>query len=363
MSSHASHLTSNNNTSGSYDNYNHFSGSSSPITNGTKFYGSNGSTAIVTTNNSGSQSITLQEVGSNGSPITTLFTQSSTNSKTFQSKTHGITATIINVNGEPTIDIVLSNGTKETFTQHMPINDPSKNSSQKTTSSQYFGSTGSPIQTSQHSLAYQSNNGSSSNKHGSHGSSSNKHSSHGSSHHGSHGSSSHHGGHGSSSHHGGHGSSSHHGGHGSSSHHGGHSSSSHHGGHDSHSDMFSHHNTSNKANKKLHLSGSQYNSNNSYSSTLPDGIPGSQIPLGQEDLYILKSQVVPPVCPACPNCLSMANNSNSSTSSKKEKCPPCPSCARCPEPSFECKKVPNYSSINNDYLPSPVLNDFSQFGM
>jgi hypothetical protein len=25
--------------------------------------------------------------------------------------------------------------------------------------------------------------------------------------------------------------------------------------------------------------------------------------------------------------------------------------------------VPNYSAINNDYLPSPVLNDFSSFGM
>ena len=52
---------------------------------------------------------------------------------------------------------------------------------------------------------------------------------------------------------------------------------------------------------------------------------------------------------------------------KKElTCPepqPCPPCARCPEPSFDCKKVPNYSSTNSEYLPVPVLNDFSQFGM
>ena len=30
------------------------------------------------------------------------------------------------------------------------------------------------------------------------------------------------------------------------------------------------------------------------------GVPRNQIPQGDEDLYILKSEVVPPVCPACP---------------------------------------------------------------
>jgi len=95
-------------------------------------------------------------------------------------------------------------------------------------------------------------------------------------------------------------------------------------------------------------------SNTEYNSALPPGIPRNQIPSGQEDLYILKSQVVPPVCPVCPS---------SSTVPRQETCPPCPACARCPEPSFECKKVPNYSAIDNEYLPAPVLNDFSQFGM
>lgn len=84
------------------------------------------------------------------------------------------------------------------------------------------------------------------------------------------------------------------------------------------------------------------------------GIPGSQIPKGSEDLYILKSQVVPPVCPACPSVSSCP---------RKEPCPPCPACARCPEPAFDCKKVPNYSSNDDRYLPRPVLADFSQFGM
>ena len=85
------------------------------------------------------------------------------------------------------------------------------------------------------------------------------------------------------------------------------------------------------------------------------GIPGSQIPKGNEDLYMLKSEIVPPVCPACPAVTTCP--------STKEKCPPCPPCARCPEPAFECKKVPNYSGQNDSYLPQPVMSDFSQFGL
>lgn len=100
---------------------------------------------------------------------------------------------------------------------------------------------------------------------------------------------------------------------------------------------------------------SDYSSSYNYSSSLPTGIPASQIPNGQEDMYILKSEVVPPVCPACP--------SYSPTDTGEKKCPPCPSCARCPEPAFECKKVPNYNSVNSSYLPVPALADFSSFGM
>ena len=88
----------------------------------------------------------------------------------------------------------------------------------------------------------------------------------------------------------------------------------------------------------------------------PLGIPGSQIPDGDEDLYILKTEVIPPVCPACPNVTACTSNNNKPP-------PPCPPCARCPEPAFDCKKVPNYNSNNNDFLPRPVLADFSQFGM
>jgi hypothetical protein len=124
-----------------------------------------------------------------------------------------------------------------------------------------------------------------------------------------------------------------------------------------------------------------------------NGIPGRSIPIGQEDLYILKSQIVPPVCPACPQICA--------GKSSKESCPPCPSCARCPESTdFSCKRVPNYSTNtagsgssgdsmwgpsssnvsssngangsastysqyrnNTKFSPVPVISDFSTFGM
>lgn len=95
---------------------------------------------------------------------------------------------------------------------------------------------------------------------------------------------------------------------------------------------------------------------NPYSNYLPPGIPKSMIPSGDEDLYILKSEVVPPVCPVCPPPVMTCPKNDVS------KCPPCKPCGRCPEPSFECKKVPNYSG-GNQYLPQPVVNDFSTFGM
>jgi len=96
-----------------------------------------------------------------------------------------------------------------------------------------------------------------------------------------------------------------------------------------------------------------------YSSSLPTGIPASQIVPGTEDLYILKSQVVPPVCPAC----AATTGSYKKDSQDNAKCPPCPACARCPEPAFECKKVPNYKSMDGQDLPFPVFNEFTSFGM
>ena len=128
--------------------------------------------------------------------------------------------------------------------------------------------------------------------------------------------------------------------------------------------------------------------------------------------YILKSQVVPPVCPVCPSLIaadssSSSNNNDDDTNGddtngddtngddtngddtngddtnggngtctnescyqgntyKREvnvKCPPCPPCARCPEPAFDCKRVPVYRESDDRYLPKPILSDFSTFGM
>ena len=88
----------------------------------------------------------------------------------------------------------------------------------------------------------------------------------------------------------------------------------------------------------------------------PRDVPRSQIPGGQEDMYILKSEIVPPVCPKCPD---------SRTCPRAKPCNPCPPCARCPDPAFECKKVPNYNAISasnaGNILPMPRLNSFAQF--
>ena len=81
----------------------------------------------------------------------------------------------------------------------------------------------------------------------------------------------------------------------------------------------------------------------------------------EDDKFMLKSQVVPPVCPKCPD---FVLNAKELEKKLEKSCPPCPACERCPEPSFDCKKVPNYSSsATGAYLPKPTLTDFSNFGM
>ena len=110
-------------------------------------------------------------------------------------------------------------------------------------------------------------------------------------------------------------------------------------------------------------SGNTYSTYDSsaYYNSLPSGITKNQIPPGDEDLYILKSQVVPPVCPKCPDPIIKSSDNGDSTDNTK--CPPCPACARCPEPAFDCVKRPNYNAFNPSYMPMPVVSDFSTFGM
>jgi hypothetical protein len=295
------------------DNYNHFTGSGSSIKlqNGMVFTDASGDTVTVIVNSDGTQSLQLSQVGQ-----TTPMILSSTPPKssqvvaapnTFYAPYGSITATVITgSNGQLIIQFKLPNGQIIIFTQ------PNTNTGTMS-STQYYGSTGYSVDPTMYSTAYNSSANAITGPQG---------------------------------------------------------------------------NTAFYAqgpngNAVAGVSSSQ-NYGNTYYSTLPPGIPSSQIPSGQEDLYILKSEIVPPVCPMCPAASSYP---------RQEKCPPCPACARCPEPSFECKKVPNYNAINssdtpnygdiygnssgygsgynnsynmstssNDqYLPQPVLSDFSQF--
>jgi hypothetical protein len=281
-----------------YDNYNHYSGSSTQLANGTTFYGKNGGYVVVSSNQDGSQGLRVVVAGgakpisfsSQSQPAQSQPMQSQpmqsqpAQSQPMQSQTgdnssatfygpNGASATVaMNANGQQSIQVQTASGSYDFSSGYgQPDSNAVATSSDSVTSTQYYGSTGSPVQLSGYSLAYQGTGGS-----------------------------------------------------------------------------------ANPSTMSPPSTMSAPSTAYDYSSSLPQGIPASQIPRGQEDMYILKSEIVPPVCPACPS---------SSACPRQEKCPPCPACARCPEPSFECKKVPNYSAINNDYLPSPVLNDFSSFGM
>ena len=100
----------------------------------------------------------------------------------------------------------------------------------------------------------------------------------------------------------------------------------------------------------------------------PSSVPGTAMATGTPvagmqpaldmSKYILKSEIVPPVCPKCPDAASCPTLS-------KAKCQPCKPCGRCPEPAFECKKVPNYNVLSASNapgrLPLPRLNSFAQF--
>ncbi len=253
-----------------FDNYNHFTGTSSTLTNEKTFYGPNGGAAIITTNSDGTQVIKVT-LSTNDNPI--IFTPSKFNmSGEIFYGPNGGTATIVDNNGNKAIIVKNKHGV-----YIYKLQDQNQYNNQNDMSStQYFGSTGYTTYPFQ-SNAYTDSNSQKNN-------------------------------------------------------------------------MSS---TLNNMASSLSNILNPTASSSSYNSSLPQGIPGSQIPKGQESLYILKSEVVPPVCPACPAAASCP---------RQEKCPPCPPCGRCPEPSFECKKVPNYNAINNQYLPAPFVNSFSSFG-
>ena len=320
-----------------YDNYNHYNGSTSGLANGTTFYGPNGGTVVVTTNSDGTQSLQIT-LSSGQTPMTFTprsnvdnsnnSTEGYTNytgvygSATTYYGPNGATATVIyGNNGEAAINVQTSSGSY-TYTQSgSSYYNPNNTSS----STQYYGSTGYPIQSN--NLAYYGPYG------GSAGSVT-----------GPYGNTAYYaqgpyGGTVAGT---------------TNGYYNGTSSTQYYGPYGGSAGSV----TGPYGNTAYYAQGPNGatvagTTSNDYYSSLPPGIPASQIPPGDEDLYILKSQVVPPVCPVCPV----------NVTEREKPCPACPPCARCPEPSFECKKVPNYSAINNEYLPQPVLNDFSTFGM
>lgn len=97
-----------------------------------------------------------------------------------------------------------------------------------------------------------------------------------------------------------------------------------------------------------------------------NGILKSQIPPGDEDLYVLKSSIVPTVCPKCPEPIKSV-----ATNDVNLSCPPCPPCQRCPatsRPTFQDALSmgsinPSYFPTNDPQLPYPILSQFSTFGM
>ena len=286
-------ISKNRGTSGSYDNYNHFNGSYTQLSSGTTFYGENGGSIVVETDKNGQQS--LKVTLANGEQPMTFSSQQDT------STTSSTTESYTNYYG--------NNGSATTF--YGP------NGATATVVETNNGQQGINVQTSsgsytytQSGSSYNPNNTSSTQYYGSTGTPIQSSS----------------------------------------------SSLAYQGPYGGSAGAV----TGPEGNTAYYAQGPNGNTvagttnSTSYYDSFPTGISGNQIPPGKEDLYILKSQVVPPVCPACPV---------SAACPRQEKCPPCPACARCPEPAFECKKVPNYNAIGSEYLPAPVLNDFSSFGM
>jgi hypothetical protein len=114
----------------------------------------------------------------------------------------------------------------------------------------------------------------------------------------------------------------------------------------------SNNNNNNQNNSNNNSNTNNTDTNNTDNTNNNEGVKRDQIPKGQEDLYILKSQALTPICPACPAPPKVDCNDKCG----KSKCPPCPPCARCPEPQFDCVKVPNYNTTSmNQNLPIPWM--------
>jgi hypothetical protein len=373
----------------SYNNYNHFTGSSCQLTPGT-YYEKNGNVIRVSPTANGN--INLQEQNPNNE-TTNVYTPSSNPSATTTTYygNNGATASIVNLNGDQVIVVKTPAGNTYIYSQNLPmISSSNSTSTNNITSTQYYGSTGSTVPEADYSLAYtkstvftgpngavaiiNSNNTITLTENGTTinftsvnnsttsftsttGATINvitqgnrvilkliepngtteifyKNMSNGN----------------------------------SASYTVGDT-----GSFQSNSNLYSQfpYNTSSSTTTESYSN--MNSSTNPYNSVYPQGVSKSQIPPGEENLYILKSEIVPPVCPACPPTTICPN--------KNEKPPPCPPCERCPEPDYSCKLVPNYTALdyqsnyygsgsscnNKQYssgktLPVPV-NNYSTYGM
>ena len=108
------------------------------------------------------------------------------------------------------------------------------------------------------------------------------------------------------------------------------------------------------------------NDDGKYNKYLPKGIPKTMIPPGNEDLYILKTEIVPPICPACspPIVINPPTKSPPLTPPTSSNNNPLYNRQMDTDALYSYKKVPNYGAgSSNPYLPVPVLSNFSSFGM
>ena len=74
------------------------------------------------------------------------------------------------------------------------------------------------------------------------------------------------------------------------------------------------------------------------------------------DKYILKSQIVPPVCPKCPDVTVCPNNSNAPTGWV-----PQPFVNRDYDSQYNLAPGSGSGPVASAYEPRPMLTDFSQF--
>jgi hypothetical protein len=130
-----------------FDNYNHYSGSSSSsqLQSGAVYTDGSGNNVTVVLNANGTINLQLNQVNNN-TPIILAPQSGSTNVYVGTGFYSNMTATIIQTSsGQMGIKVTMGNGRTIIFT---PVN------STPMTSTQYYGSTGTPVQSSSYSTAY-----------------------------------------------------------------------------------------------------------------------------------------------------------------------------------------------------------------